>query len=181
MFLHNIAPTPFPSWVFERIANSVNAFNSAGTPVLNSPVVLVGSYDGATSLLSINGIINTLSATTASTAGTLQFAVFARSDGTGLPFNGDIAEVLVYNRALSIAERQSIEAYLGSKWGITVANAGGPQLQFPTALPSAPSAGDQVQVWAGCNKTMDNCLNKFNNIKSYRGFPFVPRPESIYP
>jgi len=29
---------------------------------------------------------------------------------------GDITEVLIYNRALSIGERESVEQYLGEKW-----------------------------------------------------------------
>jgi len=34
---------------------------------------------------------------------------------------GDIGEILFYSRALSTSERQSVERYLGRKWGITVA------------------------------------------------------------
>lgn len=34
--------------------------------------------------------------------------------------NGGIAEMQLYNRALSDSDRQSIEAYLGAKWGISV-------------------------------------------------------------
>ena len=37
------------------------------------------------------------------------------------PWQGDIGEVLVYNRLLSSTERQNVERYLGTKWGITVA------------------------------------------------------------
>jgi hypothetical protein len=33
---------------------------------------------------------------------------------------GDIAEVLVYSAALADADRETLEAYLGYKWGITV-------------------------------------------------------------
>jgi hypothetical protein len=42
--------------------------------------------------------------------------------GTVTPrsFNGDIAEVVVYNRVLSAAERQAIELELGEKYGIAV-------------------------------------------------------------
>lgn len=35
-------------------------------------------------------------------------------------FIGDIAEVLHWNRALTTTERQSVQNYLGKKWGITV-------------------------------------------------------------
>lgn len=36
--------------------------------------------------------------------------------------NGDIAEIIVYQRALSDAERQEVEAYLGARYGVGVTN-----------------------------------------------------------
>lgn len=36
-------------------------------------------------------------------------------------FNGLIGEILAFNRVLSVSERQSVERYLGKKWGVTVA------------------------------------------------------------
>lgn len=33
--------------------------------------------------------------------------------------NGDIAEIIVYNSALSTSDRQSVESYLSTKWGIS--------------------------------------------------------------
>ena len=37
-------------------------------------------------------------------------------------WNGDIAEIIVFNRALKTEERQAVEKYLGQKWGIKVAS-----------------------------------------------------------
>lgn len=34
------------------------------------------------------------------------------------PLNGEIAEILLYNRALSSSEREQVEAYLTLKWGL---------------------------------------------------------------
>lgn len=34
---------------------------------------------------------------------------------------GDIAEIVIYNRALSMAERGALESYLAAKWGIALA------------------------------------------------------------
>lgn len=42
-----------------------------------------------------------------------------RSDGFN--FNGYIAEVVAYSAELSTRERESVESYLGKKWGIAVA------------------------------------------------------------
>ncbi len=41
---------------------------------------------------------------------------FASGSVPPRPFCGDIAEVLVYGRALTVAERQQVEAYLAVKW-----------------------------------------------------------------
>ena len=38
-------------------------------------------------------------------------------------FTGHIGEIIIYDRALKKEERQSIEAYLGKKWGITMTTA----------------------------------------------------------
>lgn len=43
-----------------------------------------------------------------------------------------------------------------------------------------PQTGDTFSIVAGCDKTMATCKNKFNNIANYRGFPFVPPPETAY-
>lgn len=36
------------------------------------------------------------------------------------PCDGDLAEIVVYNSALSDANRQQLESYLATKWGITI-------------------------------------------------------------
>jgi len=35
-------------------------------------------------------------------------------------------------------------------------------------------SGD-IEIYPGCNKNINNCLNKFNNLKNFGGFPFVPK------
>jgi hypothetical protein len=41
--------------------------------------------------------------------------------GSSLPLNGYIAEIVIYSRALSVADVQRVERYLGTKWGLPVA------------------------------------------------------------
>jgi hypothetical protein len=41
--------------------------------------------------------------------------------GSSFPLNGYIAEIVIYSRALSVADVQRVERYLGTKWGVTVA------------------------------------------------------------
>lgn len=50
----------------------------------------------------------------------LGVSVFATTLGNN-PCTGTLGEVLIYARALTAAERQRVERYLGRKWGITVA------------------------------------------------------------
>jgi prepilin-type N-terminal cleavage/methylation domain-containing protein len=45
-----------------------------------------------------------------------------RSDSTVNYFDGDLAELIVYNRAISSSERKSVEEYLSRKWNIKIAN-----------------------------------------------------------
>lgn len=42
-------------------------------------------------------------------------------------------------------------------------------LPFPFTI----SAGDTISVYAGCDKRQTTCINKFNNIINFRGFPFI--------
>lgn len=41
--------------------------------------------------------------------------------GSSFPLNGYIAEIVIYSRALSVADVQRVERYLGTKWGLAVA------------------------------------------------------------
>lgn len=43
---------------------------------------------------------------------------------------------------------------------------------------SAPSPGDSFVVFPGCNKTPEECKNKFNNFIHNRATPFVPIKET---
>lgn len=45
-------------------------------------------------------------------------------------------------------------------------------------LPLPPAAGDTFQVTAGCDKTLTKCNELFLNKANYKGWPFVPIPET---
>lgn len=48
-------------------------------------------------------------------------SALGRRNGTSYTyFNGDLAEIIIFTRALSTEERQSIEAYLGKKYGVSI-------------------------------------------------------------
>lgn len=47
-------------------------------------------------------------------------------------------------------------------------------------FPSAPGFGDTFEINPGCDKSPDTCASKFNNKVKFRGFPYVPAPETVY-
>ncbi len=61
----------------------------------------------------------------------------------------------------------------------TIKSWDGATVSLINPLPFAPAAGDTFKAWYGCNKTTDACTNKFNNVVNFRGFPFVPVPETM--
>ncbi len=57
------------------------------------------------------------------------------------------------------------------------ANASG---AFTLAYPiSPPASGDTFTAYPGCDKTQATCTSKFANLAHFRGFPFVPTPETL--
>jgi uncharacterized phage protein (TIGR02218 family) len=59
----------------------------------------------------------------------------------------------------------------------TYLNAGG--VVTPTRpFPFAPANGDTFDIFPGCDKAQATCSGKFANLSHFRGFPYVPSPES---
>jgi hypothetical protein len=54
------------------------------------------------------------------TTGDVGFDRLMRHGGQGAPWWGDLSEVIVFDRALSLSEVQQVEAYLGGRYGIAV-------------------------------------------------------------
>lgn len=54
-----------------------------------------------------------------------------------------------------------------------VAHSGG-NLTLIAPFPSL-SVGMNVSLYAGCDHSMDVCLNRFNNLANYGGFPYIPK------
>lgn len=49
---------------------------------------------------------------------------------------------------------------------------------FALPLPNVPQVGNTFTVFPGCDKTMASCSAKFDNLPRFRGFPFIPIPET---
>jgi uncharacterized phage protein (TIGR02218 family) len=54
----------------------------------------------------------------------------------------------------------------------TFAAGGAFVLQQP--MPNDVQIGDTFQVYAGCDKSLATCRDKFDNVVNFRGFPYVP-------
>lgn len=53
------------------------------------------------------------------------------------------------------------------------------EIMYMSPTDTAPRVGDQFYIYAGCNKTPDDCKRKFNNFNRNRATPYVPLKESI--
>lgn len=51
--------------------------------------------------------------------------------------------------------------------------------QFANPLGEVPAIGDTFTVRPGCDRRKSTCETKFNNVVHFRGFPFVPVPETV--
>lgn len=106
-------------------ANTTFAVFNQTTVVANTPYITSYQFDGTNMQLFVNGV-QSGSTTDVSAAGQITLDVMAigvrRSGGANsLPYTGYMFEILIYNRAITTAERDKIELYASAKWGITVA------------------------------------------------------------
>ena len=53
-------------------------------------------------------------------------------------------------------------------------------LTLANPLRWTPAVGDAFTAWPGCDKSMTTCTNRFSNLSKFRGFPWIPVPESAY-
>lgn len=53
------------------------------------------------------------------------------------------------------------------------------RVYFAVPLVVQCAAGDSFTAWLGCDKTLATCASRFANRANFRGFPFIPVPETI--
>lgn len=114
----------------------------------------------------------TLSRTSYTFSGTVATASAIALTWASDPTSGNAARLqngyLVFTSGVANAERRTI-----------LTNNGNTGIQFIYPLYTIPAPGDTFTVTYGCQKTIANC-NLFGNIEHYRGFPFVPPPETAF-
>lgn len=74
---------------------------------------------------------------------------------------------LVFMSGANSGYKRSIKSY---------ANTG--QLTLGSPLLYPPLIGDTFIAFPGCDHQQSTCVDKFNNLANFRGFPYVPSPET---
>lgn len=120
LFAHDNGATNTFS-VFKRDDSSVLDQVVTTVASVSSPVMLSMSCAGATLKAWKNGILFANGAFNVGVTTLNTFAIGARPTSTITSyFPGDIAKIIIYIRALSDTEVDTVENYLGNKWGIAV-------------------------------------------------------------
>jgi hypothetical protein len=89
--------------------------NTSGGPVLNTPEIVTVVANGASSAYVRNGVSTAASGTNGLAGG---LRLMANRILSAAYNQGDYAEVILYNRALTVGERQQVEAYANAKYAL---------------------------------------------------------------
>lgn len=143
-----------------RVVSSIEQLNIQMPRHLYQPACQHTLYDGGCGVSRLS-FAQAGTITAASTRSTLATSL---SQDNGYYDLGTVA----FNSGMNAGLTRSIKSYVG---GVVVVN---------NEFPFAPSIGDAFTVHPGCDKRSSTCQNKFNNLSRFRGFPYVPTPETAY-
>lgn len=136
-----------------RINYYVNStfYNSSSNYTASTYEMLSVVHDITTATLYRNGA-SQFSGTTLARASTTGIFVGDDSSG-GDELQGNIAEIIVYDRDLTSDERRDVENYLASKWGLTIASNANPVLATNTG--ATVSQSDPVTITSAMLNSTD--------------------------
>lgn len=63
---------------------------------------------------------------------------------------------------------------------VTIGRTNSDTLHLVVPLNVSVSPGDTFRAYPGCDRTLESCINKFSNKPRFRGFPWIPKPETAY-
>jgi len=99
------------------------AYGGSGTPTFvataNTNYLTFYSWSGTTPTVGINGAAPTSGTQPAFSGSTTTFWIGADSTGGAQRTNMNLGELIIFNSVISSNQRQSVENYLMSKWGIS--------------------------------------------------------------
>lgn len=83
-------------------------------------------------------------------------------------------------QAAGFFDRGYLEFTAGAMLGVrrTIKRSVPGSLVLLLPLPSVPAVGDAFSAYPGCDKSIATCSTKFANLANFRGYPFVPSPET---
>lgn len=96
------------------------AFLDSAAPLNSSPRVLAGIFNGASSSVQVNSNLATVGNAGTGSATRTGLTIGASAVSHAGPLNGKIAEIAIFNRALSQSEIQSLEMYAAQRYGLTI-------------------------------------------------------------
>lgn len=103
-------------------AASSDSFNNGDQQIFNQQRLTTQTYDGTTSITTVDGTnLAGSTAVTLSNTATILLGARRQTSSYSLLLNGQIGEVVAYNRVLTASEIDKVESYLASKWGVTLA------------------------------------------------------------
>lgn len=94
-----------------------NNYLSTKAITYDTPFYASSIFDGTNNTVRVNGTAATSASSTGSFAIT-KYAIGTQPNNDGDWWKGYVSEVLIYNSALSTANRQAVESYLATKWSI---------------------------------------------------------------
>jgi hypothetical protein len=112
-------------WVGDNgIISAGGAVDVAGTGVIGTPTLtttLLRHGVSNESKVYVNGALTT-SLTDGSDANNAYTSLLIGSGGSGLNFTGDIAEVIIFNQALTVSNMQTVNGYLKPKYNLNISS-----------------------------------------------------------
>lgn len=118
-----------PNKLFVRVVDAGSSDTTQTFPAGNSILYLTRNSSNKVDQAFNGGSLNRLFSDVAQSGTTTYGRV--GTDDAAFFWNGDIAEIIIYNQALTSIERTDIERYLATKWNISISapdNIGGLQL-----------------------------------------------------
>lgn len=74
---------------------------------------------------------------------------------------------VTFTSGVNSGQTRTVKSYTPGTWTLI------------SPLLSAPANGDTFYAFPGCDKQQATCAAKFTNIARFRGFPYIPSPDSL--